>query len=88
MRSAWELGNIPLTVLTAGQDEWEPGFPPDVAARYERLWLTLQDELANRSRRHRQIVVAESGHCIHDDAPQVLLDAIREMIANARRPLP
>jgi len=80
MRLAWDLGDIPLIVLTAGRDEWEAGFPVDVADRYERLWLDLQVELAARSTRHLQIIVEESGHCIHDEAPAAVLDAIRRII--------
>jgi pimeloyl-ACP methyl ester carboxylesterase len=77
MRKSWGLGNIPLIVLTAGQDEWEDGFPVDVAARYEQLWLFLQNELAARSTNSTHIVVRESGHCIHNDKPFAILNAIQ-----------
>jgi len=76
MRRAWNLGSIPLSVLTAGEDEWEPGFPEDVAARYEALWLDLQKELAARSTRSTHIIVEGSGHVIHWEKPQALLEAI------------
>jgi pimeloyl-ACP methyl ester carboxylesterase len=83
MRAAWDLDSIPLIVLTAGQDTWEPGFPEDIAARYEQLWLDLQEELADRSSRHFHQIVEQSGHVIHDDAPQAVLDAVRRLTRGA-----
>jgi pimeloyl-ACP methyl ester carboxylesterase len=83
MRASWALGDIPLTVLTAGQDEWEDGFPPEVASRYEQLWLALQRELAGRSTQSTHLIVNESGHCIHVEQPQVVLDAIHGMLRRA-----
>jgi pimeloyl-ACP methyl ester carboxylesterase len=80
MRAAWDLGAIPLIVLTAGRDEWEADFPQDVAARYAALWLELQQAWTARSSHSHHQVVQESGHCIHDDAPAVVLDAIRGLL--------
>jgi pimeloyl-ACP methyl ester carboxylesterase len=80
MRVAWDLGSLPLVVLTAGQDTWEEGFPIDVADRYEQLWLDLQKELAARSTNSIHKVIAESGHCIHADAPAALVDAVRSIL--------
>lgn len=84
MHAAWDLGDIPLIVLTAGRDEWEPGFPDDVAARYEQLWLDLQKELAARSTSSTHIIVEESGHCIHVDVPQAVVSAVRRLLQQAR----
>jgi pimeloyl-ACP methyl ester carboxylesterase len=80
MRASWNLGNIPLIVLTAGQDEWEEGFPPDVTAPYEELWLVLQRELTNRSTNSTHIIVQDSGHCMHDEKPSVVLDAVQTIL--------
>lgn len=89
MRAAWDLGATPLIVLTAGRDEWEADFPQKVAARYGALWLELQQELAARSSHSRHQVVQESGHCIHEDAPAVVLDAVRSLLRGEdRRHLP
>jgi pimeloyl-ACP methyl ester carboxylesterase len=80
MRAAWDLGDIPLIVLTAGQDSWDEGFPMDVAERYEQLWLVLQKELAARSTNSKNVIVEESEHCIHDDAPERIIEAVRELL--------
>lgn len=81
MRAARNLGAIPLIVLTAGQNEWEEDFPQDVAARYEQLWLDLQKELAARSTNSAHVIVEESGHCIHEEAPAAVLNAVRRLLS-------
>jgi pimeloyl-ACP methyl ester carboxylesterase len=84
MRAAWDLGDIPLIVLTAGQDSWDEGFPMDVAQRYEQLWLDLQKELVARSTNSKQVIV-ESEHCIHDEAPIRVIEAVRELLRGGCR---
>jgi len=44
----------------------------------------LQRRLAERSRRGRQIVVAESGHGIPVEAPGAVVAAVREIVAGIR----
>jgi pimeloyl-ACP methyl ester carboxylesterase len=82
-RALWNLRDIPLLVLTAGQDEWEPDFPPDLARRYAQVWLDLQKEMAALSTRGQQRLVADSDHLIHVRRPDVVIAAIREL-AQAR----
>jgi pimeloyl-ACP methyl ester carboxylesterase len=80
------LGDIPLIVLTAGQDEWEPGFPPDLAATLEQDWMEMQKEIAALSTNSTHMIVAGSGHCIHDDKPGVLIDVILQLVERAHIP--
>lgn len=74
------LGALPLTVLTAGVAEWEPGFPPDAALAIEREWLQMQRELAALSQRSSHRIIGDSGHCMHDDRPDVVIDAVLEQM--------
>jgi pimeloyl-ACP methyl ester carboxylesterase len=80
MQALPALGNIPLVVLTAGRNDWEADFPQEVAERYEALWLDLQRAWAARSGQSRHQIVQESGHCIHEEAPVVVLDAVRRLL--------
>jgi pimeloyl-ACP methyl ester carboxylesterase len=80
MRAAWDLGDIPLIVLTAGQDSWDEGFPMDVAEHYEQLWLDLQKELTARSANSKNVIVEESEHCIHDESPARIIEAVWELL--------
>jgi len=44
-----------------------------------KAWEAMQEELAGLSTRGKRIVVRESSHNIQLDAPQVIIDAIREI---------
>lgn len=81
MRAAWDLGNIPIILLIAGQDTWEDGFLMDIANRYEQLWLELQQELAERSTNSIKSIIAESGHSIHDEAPGAVIESVRALLS-------
>jgi pimeloyl-ACP methyl ester carboxylesterase len=85
MHRVWTLEDLPLIVLTAGRNEWEGDFPQEVAARYEALWLALQKELAARSSRGLHEVVQDCGHYIHEEAPSVVLDAVRRLLRGESR---
>jgi pimeloyl-ACP methyl ester carboxylesterase len=82
-QAAWNLRDIPLIVLTAGLDEWEEGFPEDVADRYEQVWLDLQNEMAALSTRSKHVIVEDSDHIIHFRRPDIVIRMIRELCAIA-----
>jgi pimeloyl-ACP methyl ester carboxylesterase len=66
--------DIPVIVLTAGES-------PSWQGEEERnWWLGLQEELANLSPRSRSQIVESSGHFIQRDRPQVVVDAIKELL--------
>src|SRR5258707_852614 len=71
------LGDLDLTVLTATK----PFGGDDMSEAEGRLMLKifqdLQTEISQRSSRGKQIFVNDSGHYIHGDQPQVVLDAIQ-----------
>lgn len=76
---SWNLRDIPLAVLTAGQNEWEPDFPSSVAKQYEEEWLQMQREYAALSTSGFHRIVADSDHIIHDRRPDVVIAAIRAL---------
>jgi len=78
-RELWNLHDIPLIVLTAGQDKWEPDFPMNVAGRYEQVWLDLQKEMATLSTNSKHRIVEDSDHLIHDRRPDIVIESIREL---------
>ena len=55
-----------------------------LVAEMAQVWQQLQAELAMRSPQGKQVAVAESGHYIHLEQPQVVIDAINEVVAVAR----
>jgi len=81
-RAAGTLGDRPLIVLTAGQ-AFIPSDPraKQEAAEFHDVWVhQLQPELAALSSRGRQIVVANSAHAINFEAPDEIVNAVRDVI--------
>jgi hypothetical protein len=56
---------------------------PALAPKFEQLRLQLQKELVSRSSRGRQIIAEKSGHNIHHDQPELVVDAIRQVVREA-----
>jgi pimeloyl-ACP methyl ester carboxylesterase len=85
LRAAGPLPDVPLLILSHGQ-------PPSAAccpkgwpiAEQEQLWQQLQQELAKLTLSGEQRVVPESGHMIHQAAPDAVIDAIAEMVERLR----
>jgi pimeloyl-ACP methyl ester carboxylesterase len=78
------LGDLPLVVLSHGQPMAMPGLTDEVNQAYEQLRQDLQGELAGLSSRGRLVVAHDSGHYIQLERPQLVIDAITEVVAAAR----
>jgi len=80
VRSAGNLGDRPLIVLTATrQEDVPPEIPPKDAQAEENLWVhQLQPELARLSTHGKQIIV-DSGHEMPTEHPEVVISAIHEI---------
>lgn len=81
------FGDRPLIVLTRGNASLPPNpSPADLEwIAYEQVWMReIQPKLARLSTRGRQIIVEESGHRIHEEAPERVIVAIREVLALVR----
>jgi pimeloyl-ACP methyl ester carboxylesterase len=74
------LRPMPLVVLTRGHPDG-PGGP--FVEQQERLWLQLQRELAAMVPGSRH-VITQSGHNIQDEQPELVLDAIRDVVLAVR----
>lgn len=75
------FGQLPLTVIAA--TEPDPRFGESSAA-FRQFWNDESQKLAARSERGRFILAEGSSHHIHLDAPQLVMDAILEMLMEAR----
>ncbi len=78
-------GAIPLIVLTAGQRPKQPGETVEERQALLRLWIQMHDELAALSSRGENRMVKESGHYMHLERPQVVIDAVNEAVAAVRQ---
>jgi pimeloyl-ACP methyl ester carboxylesterase len=79
--SAYKLGNIPLIVITRGKGGYD-GRSDSLALETERL--QLQKQLSNLSTNSKFIVDNNSGHNIHLEDPQIVIQAIRAVCEAAR----
>lgn len=77
-----KLGRKPLVVIAAGK-------PYDASyQQYHEMWSKLQLELAELSNNSRHIIARESGHMILLDQPQVVVDAVKDMVQDYRKSHP
>lgn len=86
-RSAGNLGDRPLIVLTAGQ-YWKPDDPvvAQQIAEFHETWIyQLQPELARLSTNGKQIIVESSDHGIPEQAPEAVVGAVREIVTEVRK---
>ncbi len=73
------LGNIPLIVLYHGiNDAGVPGMTPE---EDQQWWQGLQTELAALSPQGKLVQAKQSGHHIQLDQPQVVIDAVQQVLA-------
>ena len=79
------LRPMPLVVLSHGIPFAAPfpGWPSDTM---EEIMLALQEDLAQLTPNARHVIAAESGHDIHQDQPELVIAAIREVVAAVRVP--
>lgn len=84
VQATGHFGALPLVVITAGLDEWEEGFPSDVARTLEANWLTMQKELVALSHNSTHIIATESDHSIQDCQPELVVDVIHRMVQQIR----
>ncbi len=71
------LGELPLTVLTAGPAGREHWYP---------AWWEMQNELAALSRRSTHLIVEHSGHHIQLDDPASVVRAVRQLVTSPSFP--
>jgi pimeloyl-ACP methyl ester carboxylesterase len=74
--------NVPLVVLAHTNLEAIPGV--ELSPEAGRIWLELQAELASLSPQGRLIRVEGSGHDILFQRPDLVVEAIRLVVSEAR----
>jgi pimeloyl-ACP methyl ester carboxylesterase len=85
-RAAGSLGNVPLLVLTAGRPltMGDPAADREIRVFHE-IWVhQLQPRLAALSTRGKQVIVENSSHGIAGDMPTAAVDAVRQILSEAR----
>ena len=79
------FGDLPLIVLSAGREETIGSLSDAENQQRWEAWQELQSELAALSSEGKQIIAEQSGHMIQLDQPDLVIDAIREMMDALRK---
>ena len=74
------LGELPLLVFSRGLPDPLPQMSAAEAQAYETEWRQLQAELVGLSSRGHQTIASQSGHYIHLDQPQLVVDGLRRLL--------
>lgn len=78
IRAAGALPPVPYTVITHGK-------PPADKNDTSRMWADLQEDLAGESPTCTHIIAKKSGHNIQSDEPDLVVQAIKDVVMQARQ---
>jgi pimeloyl-ACP methyl ester carboxylesterase len=82
------LGDLPLTVISHGQLDTNavpPSLGSQVRDEYEIAWQNLQVEITSLSTRGRRSVAERSGHNVMFDQPEIVVEAVLEMVKSSQQ---
>lgn len=82
VRETGSMKNIPLVVITAGALKFPPGIDAEQA---NQKWMERQAQLTKLSSSGKHIVAEKSDHYVQLDEPEIVIDAVRGLVENARR---
>ena len=86
-RASGPFAPMPLIVLSHGRSadpsERPPGWP---IAEEERIWRETHAELARMVPAGRHVVAEGVGHDIHQERPELVNEAIRQVVSAVRAP--
>jgi hypothetical protein len=74
-------------VLSRGQAvlSSDADLSPEVIRQVNLGWQQMQTELASLSLKGKREVAEQSGHYIHLQQPQLVIDALKQVVADARK---
>ncbi|PHS25566.1 MAG: alpha/beta hydrolase [Methylophaga sp.] len=75
------IPTVPLIVISRGMPEWSGN---EKLRRREKIWIELQQDLTRLSPYSQHIFANQSGHDIPHEQPQIIVDAITDIINMAK----
>jgi pimeloyl-ACP methyl ester carboxylesterase len=79
------LGDIPLAVLSEDPNTPQYDLSEDLVKPANDAWQQMQNELAQLSTLSTHTIAKNSGHYIQLDRPDVVVEGVREVVAQARQ---
>ena len=70
--------DVPLIILSQGNKEWKNYSKH--GHKIDKIWKNLQKNLKNKSSVSKSIVLTNSGHQIHLDKPNVVINSINALL--------
>ncbi len=78
------LGDLPLIVLSHGLPDKTSGIDQTQQIQFEQEWSKMQKELVDLSSQGKQIIAEQSSHYIQLDQPELVIEAILELVKPGR----
>ncbi|MFZ1007764.1 MAG: alpha/beta hydrolase [Candidatus Sulfotelmatobacter sp.] len=79
------FGDLPLAVLSSDPDHPRPDLPEDLVKPTNDAWQQMQEELSYLSTKGTRVIAKGSGHYIQIDRPEVVIEAVHNILEQARR---
>jgi pimeloyl-ACP methyl ester carboxylesterase len=84
-----QLGNRPVSVLSSMAPLPEEALvalklTPEQGRQYKEIWKEMHDEEASWSPNSRHQLVADAGHYIQFDRPDIVIDAVKSVVGKVR----
>jgi pimeloyl-ACP methyl ester carboxylesterase len=79
------FGGLPLAVLSSDPDHLRPDLPEDLVKPTNDSWQQMQEELSHLSTKGTRVIAKGSGHYIQIDRPGVVIEAVHNIVDQARR---
>jgi pimeloyl-ACP methyl ester carboxylesterase len=83
--AASSLGDVPLVVLSHDPNTPQPDLPEDLVKPVNDAWQQMQENLTLLSTRSTHVIAKNSGHYIQLDRPDVVIEAVRNIVDQARQ---
>jgi hypothetical protein len=77
---------MPLAVLSHDPDKPSSEFSPDLNQSVNQAWDKMQEELSRLSTRGTRAIAKNSSHYIQSDRPDMVINAVRNVLKQARQP--
>lgn len=84
VRATGGIGDKPLIVLTQSPQWNDPYAPDDIEPLIDAVGQRLQAGLTSLSTKSKQVIATKGGHNIQADEPQLVVDAILDVVAQVR----
>jgi pimeloyl-ACP methyl ester carboxylesterase len=79
------LGDLLLAVLSSDPEHPRPDLPEDLVKPTNDAWQQMQEELSHLSTKGTRVIAKGSGHYIQIDRPEVVIEAVHNILDQARR---